>query len=505
MRMSSPSISSPRPADVPEGHRRLALAVGLAVVVWGAIAAWVYHAQGLTLSHYDAKGHLVVARRIFDSLTPGWKQIGAVWLPLPHVLNALPVQVDLFYRTGASGVAISLVSFAIACWAAFHIVLTATGSRLAGLTAAVLIAANPNLLYLQSTPMTEPLLLAGLMVSTLGLQRWILDPTPARRAIAGAALAAACLTRYEAWPFTAAALSLTAIARWRLGARPLRAVSSTAGIAMVPAVAVAGFFVLSKLSTNFWFVRDGFFVPDAILAHKGIKVTGAIWFGLRRLGTDALAWTAAVAVMVVATFALSRRRHAPTLVTLALGAITVLPWYAFYEGHPFRIRYMAPLVAGAAVGSSIAIGLLPRRLRAVAALVLVGTVVAGMPPFSPKAPMVVEAQWDRPNSAGRSRVTSCLAARRPGEPILASMGSLAHYMQELSGIGLGIRDFVHEGNGQIWIDAVAAPARHVPWVLVEEQAEGGDVLAQRQARDRGYLSGFTRLCEGGGVVLYKRE
>ena len=74
---------------------------GLALVL-GAFAAIHYHRLGLTLSHYDARGHLVVARRIIDSLTPGWQQIGAVWLPLPHLLNALPVQVDAFYRTGAS-------------------------------------------------------------------------------------------------------------------------------------------------------------------------------------------------------------------------------------------------------------------------------------------------------------------------------------------------------------------------------------------------------------------
>ena len=68
---------------------------------------------GLTLSHYDARGHLVVARRIIDNITPGWQQIGAVWLPLPHLLNALPVQIDLFYRTGASAVALSILSFAV--------------------------------------------------------------------------------------------------------------------------------------------------------------------------------------------------------------------------------------------------------------------------------------------------------------------------------------------------------------------------------------------------------
>ena len=89
------------------GDRRCLALVVAATVALAAAAAWYYSALGLTLSHYDAKAHLVVARRIFDSLTPGWRQIGAVWLPLPHLLNALPVQVDAFYRAGASGVAIS--------------------------------------------------------------------------------------------------------------------------------------------------------------------------------------------------------------------------------------------------------------------------------------------------------------------------------------------------------------------------------------------------------------
>jgi len=76
----------------------------------GTVAAAYYAREGLTLSHYDAKAHLVVARRILDSLTPEYSQIGAVWLPLPHILNLLPVQIDAFYRTGAAGVAIWALS-----------------------------------------------------------------------------------------------------------------------------------------------------------------------------------------------------------------------------------------------------------------------------------------------------------------------------------------------------------------------------------------------------------
>ena len=52
--------------------------LGLFAVILGTYGASVYWRAGLTLSHYDAKAHLVVARRILDSLTPSWEQVGAV-------------------------------------------------------------------------------------------------------------------------------------------------------------------------------------------------------------------------------------------------------------------------------------------------------------------------------------------------------------------------------------------------------------------------------------------
>src|SRR5436309_12657515 len=111
----------------------LPLVTALAAALGGTCAAWHYHRLGLTLSHYDARGHLVVARRIFDSITPGWQQIGAVWLPLPHLLNALPVQIDLFYRTGASAVALSIAAFAVATASIAWIVAALTESTIGGL------------------------------------------------------------------------------------------------------------------------------------------------------------------------------------------------------------------------------------------------------------------------------------------------------------------------------------------------------------------------------------
>ena len=87
---------------------------------------------------------------------------------------------------------------------------------------------------------------------------------------------------------------------------------------------------------------------------------------------------------------------------------------------------------------------------------------------------------------------------------MASMGSLGHYMQEASRSGFAIRDFLHEGNGDIWLAALESPYPFADWVLIEEKAEGGDMLA-RIARERPtFLDGYERVCEGAGVALYRR-
>ena len=120
--------------------------------------------------------------------------------------------------------------------------------------------------------------------------------------------------------------------------------------------------------------------------------------------------------------------------------------------------------------------------------------------------MVAEAQWDAPRSHERRAVTGCLAPHYRGESVMASMGSLAHYMQELSQEGFALADFLHEGNGLIWQLAMeTGPAPHAGWMLVEEQSEGGDVLARRVRADPAFTRGMVRVCEGGGVALYRRQ
>ena len=485
------------------GVRRFSLGAAGLAVGWGTIAAAVYYAQGLALSHYDARAHLVVARRIIDSLTPGWEQIGAVWLPLPHLLNMLPVQIDLLYRTGASGIALSVASFGVAVFALTALILDATGSRTAAGAAALLFALNPNILYLQSTPMTEPLLLALLMLAAWSVYRWTLDP-PGWRRIAGWSLVGACLTRYESFPFTGAALVLAAAVRWAQGHPPRDVLREIGRLGLYPALAIAAFMVHSRMTVGHWFVTGGFYVVDPTTQGDALAVTAAIWWGTSRLGSYALIVSSFGAIIVLVRAAIQRRQPS-VLVTLALCAVAALPWYAFYQGHPFRIRYMVPLVAAAVACTGMALGFLrPGAQRFAAAAVLLGT-VATTRPFDSQAAMVREGTWDVAKTRAREIVTGCLAERNPNDVVLMSMGSLAHYMQNLSRAGYDIQDFIHEGNGNLWDEALRAPADHVNWVVVEERSEGGDIIARRIGADPRYLREFARVCEAAGVALYRRQ
>jgi hypothetical protein len=479
--------------------------LALAAVVLGAFAAWLYHQSGLTLSHYDAKAHLVVARRVVDSLTPGWKQIGAVWLPLPHLVNLLPVQVDFFYRTGLFAVMVSLASFGAIVYACARLVLELTGSRLGATAAVAAVALNPDLLYLQATPMTEPLLLALTTASILLLIRWIERQTPGSRRAVGWVMAAACLTRYEAWPLTAAALALAVVALWRRGLPLPTAVARVAAVAVYPVAAGLAFLVQSRLTIGHWFVTGGFYVPDNPDAGRPFKTMGSIWWASHRLNGFGVLLFAVAGAAWLAASGLTRRRHAAALVALALVATAALPWYAFFSGHPFRFRYMVPLVPGLAVYAGCFVGVLPRRFRVAATVVLALLVLVETRPFGKDAPMVIEAQLDRQHGEARHAVTRYLVAHRHDRSkLLASLGSLSHYVHELSAQGCEVRDFVHEGNGDLWAAALAHPAAHVEWIVIEELSEGGDVLARRAAADSSFLAGFDRVAEGGGVALYRR-
>ncbi len=109
---------------------------------------------------------LGIARRILDSHNPGLVQLGGVWLPLPHLLMLPFVQQMGWWQNGLAGAWPSLLCY-IAGVAGFYRLTRHLLMPRWAVVATAFYALNPNLLYLATTAMTEPLFLALLIWTTL--------------------------------------------------------------------------------------------------------------------------------------------------------------------------------------------------------------------------------------------------------------------------------------------------------------------------------------------------
>src|SRR5436190_12987170 len=132
-----------------------ALVAWIASVVSVASFFYYFH-RGELLLYGDAVAHINIARRVFDSRTPGLLQLGTVWLPLPHLLTIPFLLSDSAWQSGLGGSIPSLISYVAAVLGIFRLVRGALSfpaepdlrARLVAWFAALAFAANPNLLYL---------------------------------------------------------------------------------------------------------------------------------------------------------------------------------------------------------------------------------------------------------------------------------------------------------------------------------------------------------------------
>lgn len=195
-----------------DGEVRLLAWLALCVSV---ISFLYYFQHEQTLLYGDAVAHINIARRVFDSKTPGLLQLGTVWLPLPHLLM-IPFIVSMkMWRTGAGGSIPSMAAYVFGVIGIFRLTRGALAptdkpdgpASIAAWIAAIIYAANPNLIYMQSTAMGESLYLAFFIWAIVYLAEAVRGEAHALTKC-GLCLAAASLTRYDGWFLTAAVVGL---------------------------------------------------------------------------------------------------------------------------------------------------------------------------------------------------------------------------------------------------------------------------------------------------------
>lgn len=208
-----PKPKKTAPVD-PHWDSEIRLLAWLATCV--AVFSFLFYFQhDQTLLYGDAVAHINIARRVFDSKTPGLLQLGTVWLPLPHLLM-IPFIISMkMWRTGAGGSIPSMAAYVFGVIGIFRLTRSALSrtsqvdgpANIAAWIAALIYGSNPNLIYMQSTAMGESLYLAFFIWAVVYF-------TESARAEAHAlvkcalCLAAACLTRYDGWFLTAAFMGI---------------------------------------------------------------------------------------------------------------------------------------------------------------------------------------------------------------------------------------------------------------------------------------------------------
>ena len=288
---------------------------------------------------------------------------------------------------------------------------------------------------------------------------------------------------------TVSALVAAAWARWRRGqtARPPRCATSRA-IAVYPAVADRRASRSSAASSS----ASGSSAATSSCPEN--KALGASDAGRRRdrLGRADAERRAADVDRRRRRRARRRRRPrraagAPTRSPCSrCVGMAALPWAAFLKGHPFRIRYMVPLIAVEAIGAGIAAGIVPeRRLRAACAIALLG------------ARRLRAAAARRDGADGRRGAVGSpeRAAARAGDRVPRAAAAAARRSwrawdrsattcRRRRASGFAIRDFLHEGNGDIWLAALERPAP-----VRGLDADRGEGRRRRHARAASRASG----------------
>ncbi|HET7842203.1 MAG TPA: hypothetical protein VFM21_11380 [Terriglobia bacterium] len=489
--MSEPAPSipeSPRGIPIPERAAWHSLAAAAAIAATAAVSLYVFYSRGLTNLYGDGIAHMEGARRLFDSLTPGYQEIGTVWLPLYHLLVAPLAVNDHLWRTGLGGSLVSLAAFALSGWFLYRLSLEMNGSLTAAWVALGGFLFCPSMMYLASTPLTEPLTLLWAVLTVYGLYRF--QRRGSMIALTGASLAALAgtLTRYDGWfllPFAVVFIFFARPSRLEERFRNALFFSCIAGLG--PALWLLHNAIRFNNPLEFY---NGPFSAQAIYARQvattGFRypTDGSLQLSARYFLADLMLvlgpWLLELAVLGAAAWALDRRERAGR--SAALLFLVPFVFYVQSMAHAavalyvptlfphtyYNLRYGIEMLPAAAIFPSFLLGnRIPGRVRSillvVVLVVVVGQLASGFSRGPAGLPVVEESVQNTPcNSPNERALIGFFRANYDGGRILTTVGEWPCLMPE---VNIPFRNTLSEANHDLWLQAAHDPPRLVQWII----------------------------------------
>jgi len=447
-----------------------------------------FYSHGFSNLYGDGLAHMEGARRIFDSLTPGYEEIGSVWLPLYHLVCAPLARNDFLWRTGLAGSIVSSLAFAAMSFFLFRLGAEMNRNTVAGVVALAGALMCPNLLYLASTPLTEPMALLWAVLTVYLLFRYAQSGSWATLLGAAAVAFLGTLTRYEAWnvlPFAAVLVFFLRREPWR---------KRVARAALFALVAGAGP-LLWILHNAYRFGNpvefyNGAFSAKAIYAHQlattafPYPTDGKLWLSARYYVEDLRfvlgGWGLEFAVLGVVAWCVGFRQMRGC--TVALLFILPLPFYfeaMAYAAVPlyvptlfphayYNLRYGLEMIPAVALFPSFVLSpRLGKGLQVVLLaifLALFGREFCASMSGGPEGLAVLkEGILNTPCRSKRQQaMIEFLRAHYDGKRVLVASGKWPCVMPQL-GIYLG--NTISDANRSYWRRMRREPDQWVEWII----------------------------------------
>ena len=500
-----------------------------------SIAATAYFsAHYETLLYADAYSHLRIARSLIDSATPGLTQLGGVWLPLHHIAMEPLIWNDYLWKTGLAGIIPSMLYYVFSVYALYSIINLLSHQRSASFLGTLAYIINPNILYLQSTPLSEVMCNAAFFGSCLFFLRW--TRTSKTRDLVATALGVFFFTliRYDGWALFMALSAGVIIIGW-LKRDQVRRIEGQLVVYCVLAISgILLWLIWCKVifGDPLYFQNSQFSAgtQQSVLQSEGRLYTyHNLWQSLRYYGLDSFesfgVLLSALACIGIFFFILRSFRSTDLwtgLVLLVSFAFYVVTLYggqsvlylpsalpAHVDVQWFNTRYGTQMIGPLACFIGILPTLIYRHKQRVPWYLLLQVSLFVLIICQTLITMYLGIITLNDGLENRS----CMDVSRPFVVYLAQHYDNGKILADEYAVQLNpqvfnahFSNFIYEGSGTLWKNAIAHPETSVEWIVIEKP--NGNIASDilNRAIDRTspiFKNNFTLVDQDkSGILLY---
>jgi hypothetical protein len=463
--------------------------------------------NGLALAYNDARSHLDIGRRVVEGLKPGFAQLGSVWLPLNHLLMVPTVWNDFMWHSGLAGALQSMIAFIATGLLIYKYLEKLHVGILGRLVGVAVFVANINVLYLQSTAMTELLLLATMTAGCYYLTVWHGNDNILDLIKAAFFIMASTLVRYDGWFLLLIAAGLVVLHNFRKNGY-----KAAEGMGLL-FVTLGGFGIILWLLWNQLIFKDMLYfalgpysahAQQAQLASAGVLVTKSNWLLSAKIYIYSLlynTYTFPAILGLVGAVLMWFDKKLPSSVrfsTLALLSPLLFNILALYLGFSvlfvqglsgntwFNVRYGMMLIPTIAIFTGFLIDKVkPLRLTLIGMLLFVLFFA-----FANGDAVTIDDARVGSSQKNVSEVAGWLKTNAAGQKGFILISAASHDAIIFSS-GLPMSKFIHEGTGLYWESATSVPDRWARWIIMRTY-DDSDQTWKLVSRTPGF-SKFTKV------------